>query len=312
MPDDRSRNPEARAGYAYALAAFGLWGVIPLFFKAMIPIDSMDIVSWRVVLGVPTLAIIIWIARRWDEVWAAFRNRKVLLTLLASSVLIAINWIVYVYGVNSGRVLATSLGYYLNPLLNILFGHFLLNERLGPRRWFALGVASVGVGALALGALEDLWITLTLALSFSAYGLLRKKVDVGAAPGLTAETILLAPLFALWLLFFRDMGDPLLGPEPYHKWLILVSGAVTCVPLLLFTEGARRLPYSTVGILQFSAPTIQFFLGVLMFGEAFTPTRMVAFAAIWIAIALYVWSLVRESRRDAENEDDAEAEAEAC
>ena len=293
MPDAA----RTRSGYAYAITAFALWGVIPLFFKAMLPIDSMDIVSWRVVLGVPTLALFIAAVRKWDAVRTALANRRVMWTLLASAVLIAINWVVYVIGVNSGRVLATSLGYYLNPLLNILLGHFILKEKLGPFRWAALGVASIGVGVLAFGALGDLWITLTLAFSFALYGLLRKQVDVGAAPGLFVETLLLAPLFAAWLIFFRDMGDPLFGPEPYHLWLILASGAVTCVPLLLFTEGARRLPYSTVGILQFSAPTVQFLLGVLLFGEAFTPTRMIAFAAIWIAVILYTISLVRDARR---------------
>ncbi|WP_343345553.1 EamA family transporter RarD [Sphingomicrobium sp. XHP0239] len=288
----------SRSGYVYALSAFALWGVIPLFFKAMIPMDSMDIVSWRVVLGVPTLAIFLFVLRKWDEVRVALLNRRVLWTLLASAVLIAINWVVYVYGVNSNRVLATSLGYYLNPLLNILLGRFILKEALGPFRWAALAVAGVGVAVLAFGALQDLWITLSLALSFGVYGLLRKTVDVGAAPGLFLETLLLAPLFALWLLAFRDMGDPLWGPEPYHFWLILASGAVTCVPLLLFTEGARRLPYSTIGILQFSAPTVQFFLGVLLFDEAFTPNRMMAFAAIWSAVILYTISLIRESRRE--------------
>ena len=291
-------DPRSRSGYAYALSAFALWGIIPLFFKALQPIDSMDIVSWRVVLGVPTLAIFLFALRKWEEVRTALANRRVILTLLASAVLIAINWVVYVIGVNSDRVLATSLGYYLNPLLNILLGRFILKEALGPFRWAALAVAGIGVAVLAFGALEDLWITLSLALSFGVYGLLRKTVDVGAAPGLFLETLLLAPLFALWLIAFRDTGDPLWGPEPYHFWLILVSGVVTCVPLLLFTEGARRLPYSTIGILQFSAPTVQFLLGILLFGEEFTPTRMIAFAAIWSAVILYTISLIREARRE--------------
>lgn len=298
MPaDPASADARSRSGYAYALTAFGLWGIIPLFFKAMLPMASMDIVSWRVVLGVPTLALFIAAVRGWDAVRMALANRRVLLTLLASSVLIAINWVVYVYGVNSGRVLATSLGYYLNPLFNVLLGRFILKEALGPFRWAAIGVASLGVAVLAAGAIGDLWITLTLASSFSLYGLLRKQVDVGAAPGLFLETLLLAPLFALWLLFLRDASQPLLGPEPYYTWLILASGAVTCVPLLLFTEGARRLPYSTVGILQFTAPTMQFFLGVWLFGEDLTTTRLLAFAAIWSAVVLYTVSLVREARR---------------
>lgn len=285
-----------RSGYAYALAAFGLWGVIPLFFKALMPIEAMHIVSFRVVIAVPTLALLIWGLSRWGEVRAALANRRVMLTLLASSVLIAVNWVVYVVGVNGGHVLATSLGYYLNPLFNILIGRFLLAEHLDRTQWAALALAALGVTALAFGALNDLWITLSLAFSFAFYGYLRKKVAVGSAAGLFIETVLLSPLFLLWLVLYRDPAMPLFGPGTFHTVLLLLSGVVTAVPLLFFTEGARRLPYSTVGILQFIAPTLQFAMGVFLFGEAFTPTRAIAFAAIWIAMALYIFALVRKSR----------------
>ena len=289
-------NPQ-RSGYLFALGAFGLWGVIPLFFKALLPIEAMHIVSFRVVIAVPTLALLIWGMRNWDQVRTALTDRRVMLTLLASAVLIAVNWVIYVIGVNGGRVLATSLGYYLNPLFNILIGRFLLAERLNRLQWGALVVAGIGVAALAAGALGDLWITLSLAFSFAFYGYLRKKVAVASAPGLFIETILLSPLFLLWLWIYKDPAMPLFGPSQFHTVMLLLSGAVTALPLLLFTEGARRLPYSTVGILQFLAPTIQFLLGVLMFGEAFTPTRAFAFAAIWIAMALYIAGLMREQRR---------------
>lgn len=288
-----------RIGFMCALAAFGLWGVIPLFFKALLPIESMHIVSFRVVIAVPTLALLIWGMKRWGEVKAALSNRKVMLTLLASAVLIAINWVIYVLGVNGGHVLATSLGYYLNPLFNILIGRFLLAETLSRTQWAALAIAALGVVALAFGALNDLWITLSLAFSFAFYGYLRKKVAVGSAPGLFVETVLLSPLFLLWLALYKDPAMPMFGPSGFHTVLLLLSGAVTALPLLLFTEGARRLRYSTVGILQFIAPTLQFLMGVLLFGEAFTPVRAFAFAAIWIAMALYIASLVRQSRRRA-------------
>lgn len=291
MSEHRVRN-----GYFYALGAFGLWGIIPLYFRALMPIDSMDIVAHRVLYAIPTLALLLWARSRWDQVRAALTDRKVMLTLLASAVLIGINWVVYIYGVNSGRVLATSLGYYLNPLINVLIGRFLLGEHLARRQWLALAIAAIGVAVLAIGALSDAWITLTLAFSFGIYGYLRKQVNVGSAPGLFIETLILSPLFFAWLAFFRDMGDPLMGPSMFHTILLVLSGAVTALPLLLFTEGARRLPYSTVGILQFVAPTLQFLLGVLMFGEAFTTVRAFAFGAIWMAIALYVWALVRPER----------------
>ncbi|MCM8558464.1 EamA family transporter RarD [Sphingomicrobium sediminis] len=287
----------SRSGYAYALTAFGLWGIIPLFFKAMDPMSAMDIVAWRVILAVPFVGVFIWARSRWGEIKAALTDRKVLLTLLASAALISVNWIIYVVGVNSDRVLAASLGYYLNPLINILLGYFLLKEKLVKLQWAALAIASIGVAALALGALADLWITMSLACSFALYGYLRKKVNVGAAPGLFLETLLLAPLFALWLVWLRDPGVPILGPEPHYVWLIAVSGAVTATPLLLFTEGARRLPYSTIGILQFTAPTIQFFLGIFLFGEELTTVRGIAFLAIWTAMALYIYALIGEHRK---------------
>lgn len=287
---------DARHGYFYALAAFGLWGIIPLFFKALLPIDSMDIVAHRVLYAIPTLALLLLAMKRFDEVKAAIRNRKVMLTLLASAVLIGVNWVVYIYGVNSGRVLATSLGYYLNPLFNILIGRFLLQEHLSRTQWAALAIAGLGVGALALGALGDLWITLSLAFSFAFYGYLRKLVNVRAAPGLFIETLMLAPLFLLWLGALRDMSDPLMGPSTFHTVLLLLSGLVTALPLLLFTEGARRLPYSTIGILQFIAPTLQFLMGFFLFGELLTPVRAFAFASIWAAMTLYIWALVGNER----------------
>lgn len=292
--------PQARAGYAYALTAFSLWGIIPLFFKALIPVDSLDIVAHRVLWAVPPLALLLWARSRLGDVAVALANPRVRWTLLLSAGLIAINWIVYILGVNSGHVLATSLGYYLNPLINVLIGRFLLGERLTRTQWGALALAGIGIAILAAGStFTDLWITLTLAFSFGFYGYFRKKVDVGAAPGLLLETILLAPLCVLWLGLWRDMGDPLWGPSNFHTFLLAVSGVVTALPLLLFTEGARRLPYSTLGIIQFLAPTMQFFMGVFLFGEIFTTSRALAFAFIWSAITLYVVALARQPRTKA-------------
>ncbi|WP_265571674.1 EamA family transporter RarD [Sphingomicrobium nitratireducens] len=288
------RHPE-RNGYMLALAAFGLWGVIPIYFKALLPVDNFDVVAHRVLYAVPTLAVMIAARHRWGEVRAALADRRVMTTLLGTAILISINWTVYIVGVNDGHVLATSLGYYLNPLLNVMIGRFLLGEHLGRLQWSALAIAALGVAALAAGALADLWITLTLAASFAFYGYWRKKVAVGAVAGLFLETLMLMPLTILWLGWLRDMGDPLFGPTPWHGFLLVISGAVTAIPLLMFTAGARRLPYSTVGILQFIAPTIQFFLAVFLFGEAFTPVRMFAFAAIWTAMALYIAGLVRNA-----------------
>ena len=223
-------------------------------------------------------------------------RRSTLAILLLTSALIGTNWLLYVYAINSGHILAGSLGYYLNPLANILLGRFILKERLTPIQWAAVAIAAGGVAVLAAGALGTLWISLTLCFSFATYGLLRKIVHVESLAGLTVETAVLFPIALGWLALGGAAGRPMLGAGGQETVLLVAAGIVSTVPLLCFTAAARRLPYSTVGILQFLAPTLQFLLAVAIYDEPFTSAHAIAFGCIWTALALYVSSIIRDLR----------------
>ena len=285
-----------RAGLLYGLAAYGLWGVMPIYFKQIASVPSLDIVAHRIVWSVLVLALLLTVARAWGEVAAAVRNRKTLLMLLVTSVLIVTNWLLYVYAINNGHILAGSLGYYLNPLANILLGRFLLGESLSRRQWAAVGIAGAGVAVLAAGAAETLWISLILCVSFASYGLMRKIIAVDSLAGLSVETAILAPIALGWLLLGGATGQPMFAHDGEVNALLIAAGLVSTVPLLCFTAAARRLPYSTVGMLQFLAPTLQFLLAVGLYGERFSTAHAVAFGAIWVALVLYASSLLSERR----------------
>lgn len=223
-----------------------------------------------------------------------------MLALLASAVLIAINWFVYIWAIMEQQVYAASLGYYLNPLLNVLLGTLLLGERLSKWQWLAVAIAASAVALLAAGALTTLWISLTLAFSFGLYGIVRKQVDVGSLPGLTIESaILLIPACGIVAWYAQSPAGPSFGTDLGLSLAIIFSGVVTAVPLLLFALAARRMNYSTLGFVQYLAPTIVFFLGLTVFGEELKPAQLGSFILIWIAVAIFVadlWSRTRRSR----------------
>ena len=286
----------ARQGFALGVAAYGLWGILPVYFKALRAIDSVDIVAHRIVWSAPVLAALLSFSGTWSEVREALRNRRVVLLLTVTALLIGGNWLLYVYAVNSGQILAGSLGYYLNPLANVLLGRIVLKERLSWLQWAAVALAAAGISALAIGALNQLWISLILCVSFAAYGLLRKIAPVDAVAGLAIETAILFPFAAGWLIWGLAAGTPIFGTSQLHVVLIAFAGIVTATPLLLFTAAAKRLRYSTLGMLQFLAPTLQFLLAVSIYGEPFTTAHAIAFGAIWGALALYVLAIVRHAR----------------
>jgi chloramphenicol-sensitive protein RarD len=296
MPPDPAPDRTIRRGFALGVAAYGLWGVLPIYFKAVAEVAAVDIVAHRVLWSLPFLAVLLFVTRGWGEVSQAIRRRRTLLLLMATSVLIAINWLLYVYAVTSGHILAGSLGYYLNPLVNVLLGRFVLKERLSWLQWAAIAIAAAGIIALIGGALDQLWISLTLAATFATYGLLRKIALVDAVAGLTIETAVLAPLAICWLAWRLASGAPSLGSNSSETGLLLLAGVVSTIPLLLFTAAARRLPYSTLGMLQFMAPTLQFLLAVWLYGEPFGRAHAIAFGAIWTALTLYTLALIREAR----------------
>ena len=308
-PDHAAAARTALAGFLYGLAAYGLWGVMPIYFKWLQAVPSIDIVAHRVVWSLAALVIFATLARVWGDVRKAIANRKTLALLFLTSLLIGTNWLFYVYAINSGHRLAGSLGYYLNPLANILLGRFILKEQLTRLQWAAVAIAAGGIAALAAGALGTLWLSLTLCFSFATYGLLRKIVSVDSLAGLTVETILLFPIALLWLLLGGSEGRPFLGAGGTETGLLIAAGIVSTVPLLCFTAAARRLAYSTVGMLQFIAPTLQFLLAVAVYGEPFTSAHAVAFGCIWTALFLYVTSMARSmrARRQAPSCEQAEA-----
>lgn len=284
---------EASSGFWLGVGAYGLWGILPIYFKAIADVGAIDIVAHRVLWSVPFVLLLIAAFKGFGEVRQAIGNRRLIGLLCVTAVLIAINWLLYVYAVTSGRILAGSLGYYLNPLVNILLGRLVLKERLAPLQWLAVAIAAAGIGALAVQALGQLWISLALAASFATYGLLRKIAPVDAVAGLAIETTILLPAALLWLGFGMADGQPFFGPGARDMPLLILAGVATTVPLILFTAAARRLRYSTLGMLQFIAPTLQFVCAVALYGEKFTRSHSIAFGSIWLALALYVIALLR-------------------
>ncbi|MGF1549784.1 MAG: EamA family transporter RarD [Sphingomonadaceae bacterium] len=293
--DDAQR--KAREGLFYGLGCYFLWGVFPLYFKALDHVPPIELVAHRIVWSLVFLAALIAFGRRFARLKGALATRRTPALLVLTALLIAVNWLTYIWAVVNDHVLEASLGYYLNPLVNVALGVVLLKEPLSRLQWLAVLLAGLGVAVLAAGAGEALWVTLTLAASFSLYGYFRKTAAVGALEGLSVETALLAPIAAGWLVWLQLGGQAALGRvDLATDMLLLVSGVATAVPLLLFTAAARRLRYTTLGFLQYLAPSLQFLLAVIVFGEMLTFAHIVCFAAIWLALALYSFERWRMGR----------------
>jgi chloramphenicol-sensitive protein RarD len=292
----RAHAHRVERGFLFGVAAYGLWGVLPIYFKLLKGVPAFDIVAHRVLWSLPFLTLLIIVARGWDKVRAAVTRPKTLGMLTLTALLIAGNWLLYVYAVTSGHILAASFGYYLNPLANVLLGRFVLNERLSRLQWTAVAIAAAGISVLAAGALGQLWISLTLCTTFALYGLLRKVVPADAVTGLGIETALLFPVAILWLGIRASGGAPVMGTTEMQTGLLVAAGLVSTTPLILFNAAARRLPYSTMGMLQFIAPTLQFLIAVLLYNEPFRAAHAIAFGAIWTALVLYVTAMLRTPR----------------
>ena len=275
-----------------ALGAYAIWGVMPLYLRLIHWVPPYEFIAWRVVFTLPVCLVFAGMLKQFGAVRAALANSKLVRLLALSAFLVAINWTIYVAAVQSGHVLAASLGYYINPLANVLAGTLFLGERLSPRQWIAVGLAALGVSLLAWDAREMLWISLSLAVSFCGYGLVRKLAPVESLPGLTVETLLLLPpaLLAIWHYSALPAGSAL-AQGPGAAALMSVSGLMTGIPLLLFAAAARRMDYSALGMTQFIAPTIVFVLGVTVFGEALKPSQLACFGLIWCAIGVFVWDI---------------------
>ena len=293
--DTVSESPPS--GLPAALAAYVIWGLMPLYLILVASVPPIEFVGWRIVWTLPVCIAIVLIRRQWPEIRAALTNMAVLRLLLVSATLIAVNWFVYVWAIQTGNVYAASLGYYINPLLNVLLGTIVLKERLTRLQWMAVALAALGVAVLATGALATLWISLTLAFSFGTYGLLRKQVPVGALPGLTIESaVLLIPAGAIAAWYGMSEQGSAFGQSIWLSLAIMLGGVITAVPLWLFAIAARRMDYSALGFVQFLAPTIVFILGLTVFREELKPAQAICFALIWLALALFMWDLWKRSR----------------
>jgi chloramphenicol-sensitive protein RarD len=285
---------ERRVGVAAGLAAYTLWGLFPLYFPLLEPAGGLEIVAHRVVWSLMFIGLLISLRRGWPQVRAAVADRRTLLVLGAAAVLIVINWLVFVYGVNSGHVVETSLGYFINPLVSVLLGVLVFRERLRRLQWVAVGTAAVAVVVLTVDYGRPPWIALALAGSFGLYGLMKKLVRVEAAPGLFVETALVFLPALVVLVVLEVNGSGAFGHEGTGSALLLAfSGVATAVPLLLFAAAARRVPLSTVGLLQYVNPLMQLAIGVFVFGEPMPPARLVGFAIVWLALAVFTIDTLR-------------------
>lgn len=292
------RPERSGSGLAMALLAYLSWGVLPLYFRLLHAVPPLELVAWRIVMTVPVCLAIIAVRGQVPEFRAALRQRRVMLGLAASATLIGGNWLIYVAAINSGHVLAASLGYYINPLLNVLLGTAVLGEKLSRTQWIAVAIAASGIGLLVSSSIATLGVALALAATFAGYGLIRKTTPVGSVPGLTIETILLFPI-AVGLLAMAA-GSPqgvAMGKDAVTTAALVAAGVITGVPLLMFAVAARGLDLSVLAFIQFLSPTIMFVLGLAVFGESLDPVRLVCFLLIWTAVAVFSWDLIRRRRR---------------
>jgi chloramphenicol-sensitive protein RarD len=290
-PNETSNSaPETpgRSGLTAAVSAFAIWGLFPLYLKPLSGVPTLQVMSHRIVWC--CLLVFVWLALRGEigSVRVALANAATRRRLAASAVFISVNWLIYVWAVANGHVVDASLGYFINPLFSVVLGVFVLGERLNRAQWAAIMLATGGVLYLAVALGRPPWIALALAFSFGMYGLIRKVVAVEAVPGLATETLLLSPFALGFLIWCSFQGTGALGHSSTAVDALLVgSGLVTAMPLALFAYGARRIPLSTVGLVQYIGPTLQFLLGVLVFHEPFPRARAVGFVMIWSALAIY-------------------------
>ena len=294
-----SNGAVSRSGLAFAVAAYGLWGFLPVYFIALAPSGPFEIVAWRVLLSLVFCALLIGVTRAWRPFAVLMRDRRVVLTMGLAGLLIFVNWQTYVYAALTEQVVEAALGYFINPIVTVFLGVLVLRERLNVTQWVAVGISIVAVVVLAVGYGQLPWIALVLAFSFGFYGLIKKRVGpkVDAVSGLTIETAWLAPLAIIQLVFVAMTTGLTIGTvSAWHTVLLLLAGAVTAVPLLLFAAASRRLPLIYMGFIQYFAPFIQFLVGVVVLGEPMPLERWIGFALVWLALVVLTFDLLRGVR----------------
>ncbi|NJS15310.1 MAG: EamA family transporter RarD [Sphingopyxis sp.] len=286
-----------RDALAQAVGAYFIWGFLPVYFNLIKAVSPLQVVAHRVIWSVLLLLGMLYFRKRLGALWEALTTRQMLLPMVATALLIGANWLIYIWAVTNGFVAASSLGYFLNPLLNVLLGFLFLKERLTPLQWVAVGLAGLGVAIMATGALDALGISLSLALTFGVYWLIRKVAPVGPMVGLAGETIILLPAALATFGWWWIAGTGQFGTLGLQTdALLIASGVVTALPLLLFASAARRMKYATIGLIQYIGPTIQFLLAIFLYREPLTTTHFVTFPLIWAGLVLYSWDAWRQAR----------------
>ncbi|MCW8097417.1 EamA family transporter RarD [Streptomyces tauricus] len=289
---------EQRIGLLNGFAAYGMWGLVPLFWPFLEPASAGEILAHRMVWSLGVVLIALLVMRRWSWALPLLRQPRKLGLITVAAAVITVNWGVYIWAVNSGHVVEASLGYFINPLVTIAIGVLLLKERLRPAQWAAVGTGFAAVLVLTIGYGQPPWISLCLAFSFATYGLVKKKLNLGGLESLAAETAVQFLPALGYLVWLSAQGDATFGGEGAgHAALLAATGVVTALPLVCFGAAAIRVPLSTLGLLQYLAPVLQFLLGVLYFHEEMPPERWAGFALVWAALSLLTWDALRTARR---------------
>ncbi len=289
---------QTQAGVMFAIAAYSMWGFAPIYFKALSGIPSGEILMHRVVWSACVLILLIMGLRHFNKVRFAFRSSKVLKTLFFAGILLAGNWLLFIWAINNNHLLDASLGYYINPLINVFFGWLFLKEKFNKRQKLAVMTALLGVLVLLVNYGKLPWIALTLAVSFSIYGLLRKQVAVDSMPGLFIETLMMLPAAAIYWIFFAEVSANLPQNTLQINFLIIAAGVVTTAPLLCFTAAARRIKYSSLGFFQYIGPSIMFVLATVLYDEPLSEARLLAFMFVWLALGIFTYDSLSTYRKE--------------
>jgi len=291
-----SKRSEHSLGLIFGVGSYILWGLFPLYWPLLQPANPLEIVSHRAVWTLVFCLIVLALSKQLHSTIAIVKKPKIMAGLFLTTILVSINWLTYIWATNNGHVVEAALGYYINPLIIIAFGVLLLREKMRPLQWLAVGIAAIGVTILTIDYGRLPWVAISLALSWGTYGLVKKKLDLGALNGLAIETLISLIPYAGYLIYLGNQGTGQFGQKPGLTILLISAGAVTAIPLLLFNGSTTRLPYSTIGLLQYITPTIQFSIGVWIRHEDMPAARWIGFVVIWLALLALATDLVRSSR----------------
>ncbi|WP_157248840.1 EamA family transporter RarD [Nonomuraea typhae] len=289
--------PDEKRGVLFGVAAYAMWGLFPLYWPLLKPSGALEILAHRMAWSLVAVVAILAVRRHWSWFRELLKQPRKLALLALAAVVITVNWGTYIYAVNTGHVVESALGYFINPLVSVVFGVVLLRERLRPLQWAAVGAGALAVIVLTIDYGRLPWIALTLAVSFGVYGLVKKQANVGAAESLTVETLVLLTPALAYLVYLEMSGQATFGhTNPGHALLLAGAGVITAVPLLFFTASAIRVPLSTIGVLQYIAPILQFLCGVLIAKETMPPSRWIGFSIVWLALSIFTYDSIRAAR----------------